>query len=180
MKKLKYPENRAEIEEILAGRTFDSRKQEYEAAFDIVSAVKNEGDGAVYRYTERFDGVKLAELKVTEAEFAEAYERVDDDFLVSLRAACENIWDFHHRQLRDNWFSSEGDKMVGQLFNPLARVGVYIPGGRAPYPSSVLMTVLPAAVASVDEIVGTTPPGEDGKVNPHILVAAAEAGVDEL
>ena len=180
IRKLKYSVDKTKINKIINERTFDSRAEEYAAASKIVNDVKENGESAVLKYTKKFDGVELENTKVTEEEFNAAYQQVEDDYLVSLRNARENIYDFHQKQLRQNWFDSNGDKMVGQLINPLLRIGAYIPGGRAPYPSSVLMTVIPAVVAGVEEIIGVTPPGKDGKVNPHILTAAIESGVDEL
>lgn len=156
-----------------------------ESTTRIVEAVRIEGDAALLRYTEEFDGVKLdaASLRVTDAEIQAAYDRVDGDFLAAIRQAAANIRTFHEKQVRQSWVDVQPDgTMLGQLLRPLKRVGVYVPGGKAAYPSSVLMNVIPAQVAGVPEIVMVTPPATGGKsgIDPYILVAAAEAGVKEM
>lgn len=156
-------------------------KEQREAVEQIVSSVKEEGDGAVRRWTEALDGVTLAQLAVTREEVVQAYERVDQQVVQSLKKAAERIRRFHERQKRASWFEPEEDGTVlGQLVRPLASVGVYVPGGRAAYPSSVLMNVLPAKVAGVSRIAMVTPPDRDGGVHPAILVAADIAGVTEM
>jgi histidinol dehydrogenase len=149
----------------------------------IITAVRSEGDAAVRRYTEQFDRIKLDEFRVPDAELQAAYDQVDPEFLTAIRQAAHNIREFHEKQKRNAWFDVQPNgSMVGQVIRPLQRVGVYVPGGKAAYPSSVLMNVIPAQVAGVPEIVMVTPPstgGEEG-INPYILVAAAEAGVKEL
>ncbi|HEY8529208.1 MAG TPA: histidinol dehydrogenase [Paenibacillaceae bacterium] len=152
---------------------------------EIVEAVRREGDAALLRYTERYDGVRLKpeELRVTRAEIEEAYEKVDPAFLEALRQAARNIASFHERQKRNSWIDLRPDgTLVGMTIRPLSRVGLYVPGGTAAYPSSVLMNVIPARVAGVKEIVMATPPATGGRagVDPYILVAAAEAGVSEI
>lgn len=150
---------------------------------EIIERVKRDGDQALYEYTERFDGASLRGrgLKVTAAEMEAAYEVVTQGFLDALRKAKENIMNFHRRQLEKSWWQvDEAGNILGQLYRPLARVGLYVPGGRAAYPSSVLMTALPGVVAGVKELVMVTPPGRDGTVNPYTLVAAGEAGVTEI
>lgn len=150
---------------------------------DILSRVRTEGDAALYDLTERFDRVNLREagLRVKEEEFAEAYGLVDEDFLSALRQAKVNILDFHAKQKRTSWLDPKEDGTVlGQLLLPLKRVGIYVPGGTAAYPSSVLMNALPAVVAGVKEIVMVSPPRADGTLLPEVLVAAAEAGVTEV
>ncbi len=154
-----------------------------ETVKELITAVRNEGDAAVRRFTEQFDGVKLADFRVAEAELQAAYEQVDHAFLIALRQAAHNIREFHEKQKRNAWFDLQPNgSMVGQTIRPLQRVGVYVPGGKASYPSSVLMNVLPAQVAGVQEIVMVTPPATGGKegIDPYILVAAAEAGVKEM
>jgi len=150
---------------------------------EIITAVRNEGDAAVSRYTEQLDRVKLDEFRVAEAELQAAYEQVDPAFLTALRQAAHNIRQFHEKQKRNAWFDLQPNgSMVGQAIRPLQRVGVYVPGGKAAYPSSVLMNVIPAQVAGVPEIVMVTPPSTGGTagIDPYILVAAAEAGVKEM
>ena len=150
---------------------------------DIIENVKTNKDKALFEYTEKFDGVKITEetFKVTEEEIKEAYTKVDERLVEIIRKALVNIRDYHQKQVRYSWFDSKTDgTLLGQKITPLARVGVYVPGGKAVYPSSVLMNIVPAKVAGVDKIVMTTPPGKDGKVYPITLVAAYEAGVDEI
>ncbi|WP_274648532.1 histidinol dehydrogenase [Paenibacillus humicola] len=159
--------------------------EQNEAVREIVEAVRTEGDAAVLRYTERHDRVKLdaAALRVAESEIAAAYDKVDAEFLAAIRAAAANIRTFHERQSRQSWVDVQPDgTMLGQILRPLRRVGVYVPGGKAAYPSSVLMNVIPAQVAGVPEIVMVTPPATGGTegIDPYILVAAAEAGVKEM
>jgi histidinol dehydrogenase len=134
-------------------------------------------------YTREFDGYEItpAQFLVTEEEFAAAYEQIDEAFLATLRKAKENIRVYHEKQKRYSWFDpTPGGSILGQKITPLERVGVYVPGGKAAYPSSVLMNIIPAKVAGVDEIIMVTPPGKSGKVNPGTLVAAREAGVDRV
>ncbi|MFF2889534.1 histidinol dehydrogenase [Paenibacillus sp. NPDC057967] len=159
--------------------------EQNESALRIVADVKAEGDAALLRYTEQHDKVKLdaASLRVTQEEIDAAYDRVDAAFLTALREAAANIRKFHEKQLRNSWMDLQPDgTMLGQIMRPLKRVGVYVPGGKAAYPSSVLMNVIPAQVAGVPEIVMVTPPATGGKegIDPYILVAAAESGVKEL
>ena len=150
---------------------------------EILNAVKEKGDKAVFEYTEKFDGVRLdaEHLLVTEEEIAEAYEQVDDELIAIIRKALVNIRDYHQKQMQYSWFDSKPDgTILGQKVTALQRVGVYVPGGKAAYPSSVLMNIMPAKVAGVDEIIMVTPPGKDGKVTPTTLVAAKEAGADKV
>ena len=150
---------------------------------EILQNVRENGDKAVRAYTEKFDGCKVNKknVQVTEEEIAEAYEKVDEELLSVIRKALVNIRAFHEKQRRYSWFDSdESGILLGQKITPLNRVGVYVPGGKAVYPSSVLMNIVPARVAGVKEIVMTTPPGKDGKMNPAVLVAAREAGVDRI
>ncbi|HAG00872.1 MULTISPECIES: histidinol dehydrogenase [Paenibacillus] len=151
----------------------------------IVQAVRTEGDAALLRYTEQLDRIRLTagQLRVTDEELQAAYQKVESSFVEAIRAAADNIRAFHMKQKRNSWMDVQPDgSILGQIIRPLKRVGVYVPGGKAAYPSSVLMNVIPAQVAGVPEIVMVTPPstgGEEG-INPYILVAAAEAGVTEL
>ena len=157
---------------------------EYEARVaSILDAVKKDKDKAIFAFTEKFDGAKIDKdsIRVTEKEIQEAYDKVDAKLLEIIRKAKENIRVYHEKQKQYSWFDSKPDgTMLGQKVTPLQRVGVYVPGGKAVYPSSVLMNVMPAKVAGVDEIIMVTPPGKDGKVNPNTLVAAKEAGADAI
>lgn len=159
--------------------------EQNKAVKEIVSAIKKEGDTALLRYTEQFDGVALTpnQLRVTPEELQAAYGRVEESFVSAIRAAAVNIRAFHARQKRNSWMDLQPDgTILGQIIRPLKRVGVYVPGGKAAYPSSVLMNVIPAQIAGVPEIVMVTPPSTGGKegIDPYILVAAAEAGVNEI
>ena len=148
----------------------------------IIEEVRNNRDQAVFNYTKQFDGADLnaGNILVTEEEIAEAYEQVDTTLLAVIRKSLVNIKKYHEKQVQNSWFTTEDGIILGQKVTALATVGVYVPGGKAVYPSSVLMNVLPAKVAGVDRIVMCTPPGKDGKVYPSTLVAAKEAGVDEI
>lgn len=149
----------------------------------ILNKVKTEGDAALFAYTKEFDKTEISAdtIKVTEEEIKEAYEAVDPALIDVIRKALVNIRSYHEKQRQNSWFTSETNgTMLGQKVTALERVGVYVPGGKAVYPSSVLMNIVPAKVAGVDQIVMTTPPGKDGKVNPSTLVAAKEAGADEI
>ena len=156
----------------------------YEAAVTaILDKVRAEGDSALFAYTKEFDHVEISEenIRVTEGEIREAYDRVDPSLIEVIRKALVNIRKYHEKQRQNSWFTSEEKgTMLGQKITPMDRVGVYVPGGKAVYPSSVLMNIVPAKVAGVPHIVMTTPPGKDGKVNPSTLVAAKEAGADEI
>lgn len=157
---------------------------QYEASVkEILDKVKEEKDAAVFAYTAKFDGAELTTdtIEVTDAEIEEAYAQVDDTLLTVIRKAKDNIESYHAKQRQNSWFDSKPDgTILGQKITPLHRVGVYVPGGKAVYPSSVLMNVMPAKVAGVDEIIMVTPPGKNGKVSPNTLVAAKEAGVDKI
>lgn len=151
---------------------------------EIVANVRENGDSAVFEYTEKFDKVVLSKdsLTVTQEEIDEAYEIVGKTGLVDIiRRAKKKIVEYHEKQRQYSWFDSKPDgSILGQKVTALAKVGVYVPGGKAAYPSSVLMNIIPAKVAGVEKIIMTTPPGKDGKVNPGTLVAANEAGVDVI
>lgn len=150
----------------------------------ILANVKENGDKALFQYTKDFDkaDINASNIKVTEEEIKEAYNRLENPELVQvIRRSLKNIKEYHEKQKQYSWFDSKPDgSILGQKVTPLSRVGVYVPGGKAAYPSSVLMNVIPAKVAGVEQIVMVTPPGKDGKVNPNTLVAANEAGVDVI
>ncbi|NGM85343.1 histidinol dehydrogenase [Paenibacillus sp. 7124] len=159
--------------------------EQNKAVKQIVADIKQEGDSALFRYTEKFDGARVdsSNIRVTEEELKAAYNHVEDSFVAAIRAATDNIRAFHARQKRNSWMDLQPDgTILGQIIRPLQRVGVYVPGGKASYPSSVLMNVIPAQIAGVPEIVMVTPPATGGKegIDPYILVAAAEAGVNEI
>ncbi|MBY0759040.1 MULTISPECIES: histidinol dehydrogenase [Sellimonas] len=158
--------------------------REYEGKVEeILERVRIEKDKALFAYTEQFDHAHLTAktVKVTDEEIEEAYEKVDPNLVDVIRKAIANIRSYHEKQKRNSWFDSNPDgTILGQKITPLHRVGVYVPGGKAVYPSSVLMNVIPASIAGVDEIVMVTPPDREGKVNPNTLVAAREAGVDVI
>ena len=157
---------------------------QYESAVaEIIETVKKGGDEALFSYTEKFDHCKMdaAHIRVTREEIDEAYQKVDADFVEVMKKSAANIRAFHEKQLRNSWFDPKPDgTILGMKILTIAIAGVYVPGGKAAYPSSVLMNVLPAKVAGVERIIMTTPPGADGKVNPGTLVAAHIAGVDEI
>lgn len=149
----------------------------------IVENVRQNGDSALLDYTEKFDRVRLSAdtLRVSEEEVAEAYTLVDQDYLSALKVAKERITSFHQKQLKNSWLTTEEDgTILGQVYRPLESSGLYVPGGTASYPSSVLMNALPAQVAGVERIVMVSPPGQSGKLSPYVLVAAKEAGVKEI
>lgn len=151
---------------------------------EVLAKVRAEGDSAIYAYTEKFDGASINDdnFLVTAEEIKEAYQQVDDKFVTAVKAAKEKIYAFHQKQLRNSWLEPDSNgTILGQLIKPVKRAGIYVPGGTASYPSSVLMNALPAMVAGVKEIVMVTPPlkGTD-QVNPYTLVAANEAGVTEI
>ena len=176
-------ETRSNILENLLKRSPNSYG-EFEGRVDeIIARVKKERDAAVFAYTRQFDGADICadNILVTEEEIKEAYASVDPKLLEVIRKALVNIRDYHAKQRQFSWFDTEESGiLLGQKVTALEKVGVYVPGGKAVYPSSVLMNVLPAKVAGVKRIVMTTPPGKDGKVCASTLVAAKEAGVDEI
>lgn len=157
---------------------------EYEGRVSaIIDDIKSRRDEAVFEYTKKFDGYDLNadNIIVTEDEIKAAYEEIDAGLVEIIRKALVNIRNYHAKQKRNSWFDATPDgTILGQKITPLARVGVYVPGGKAAYPSSVLMNVVPAKVADVDEIIMCTPPGKDGKIYCGTLVAAKEAGVDVI
>lgn len=157
---------------------------EYETIVaDIIRNVREQGDGAVFAYTKKFDKWEIGaeNIRVTEAEIDEAFDAMDKDFVEVMKRSAANIEAFHRRQLRNSWIDTKPDgSILGQRILPIAISGVYVPGGKAAYPSSLLMNVIPAKVAGVSKIIMTTPAGADGKVNPGTLAAARIAGVDEI
>lgn len=148
---------------------------------EIIEDVKQNGDKALIKYAEKFDKAVLTSLEVTEAEIEEAFNAVEPKFLEIIRTAAENIRNFHEKQVRQSFIISENDGIVtGQKITPIEKVGLYVPGGTAAYPSTVLMDSIPAKIAGCKEICITTPPSANGKVNPVILAAAKIAGVDRI
>lgn len=174
-------ETKTNLLEDLLQRSPNQYTQYESRVLEILEHVKNEKDQAVFDYTKQFDGADITAdtITVTKEEIAQAYDLVDESLVEIIRKAKENIRIYHEKQKQYSWFDSKPDgTMLGQKVTALQRVGVYVPGGKAVYPSSVLMNVIPAKVAGVEEIVMVTPPGKDGKINPNTLVAANEAGVD--
>lgn len=165
----------------LLKRSPNNYGQYTETVDKIVEGVKSGGDKALFAYTKQFDGADITKdnFIVSREEIEEAYEVVSPDILEVIRKAIVNIRIYHEKQKQYSWFDSQPDgTILGQKVTPLSRVGVYVPGGKAAYPSSVLMNIIPAKVAGVEQIIMVTPPGKDGKVNPGTLVAANEAGAD--
>lgn len=182
IQKLNY-ETKTNLLEDLLKRSTNQYPQYESRVLEILEHVKNEKDQAVFDYTKQFDGADITAntITVTKEEIAQAYDLVDVSLVEIIRRAKENIRIYHEKQKQYSWFDSKPDgTMLGQKVTALQRVGVYVPGGKAVYPSSVLMNVIPAKVAGVEEIVMVTPPGKDGKINPNTLVAANEAGVDVI
>ena len=169
--------------EDLLKRSPNSYGKYEESVREILDAVRERRDEALFEYTKRFDGadINASNILVTEGEIEEAYGTVDQNLLGVIRKALVNIRSYHEKQMQYSWFDSKPDgTLLGQKVTALQRIGVYVPGGKAAYPSSVLMNVMPAKVAGVEEIIMVTPPGKDGRVTPTTLVAAKEAGVDKI
>jgi histidinol dehydrogenase len=172
-------------EEFNLDRKVDAGNHEQqETAREVIERVRAQGDAAVIEYTKEFDRVELSSsaLRITQEEMQAAYDRVEPEFLTAIREAADNIRAYHEKQRRQSWIDvQENGTTLGQLVRPLKRVGVYVPGGKAAYPSTVMMNIIPAKVAGVKEIVMVTPPATGGRegIDPYILVAAAEAGVTE-
>ena len=167
-------------EEIL-NRDIRAEKNVEDVVDGIIAEVRARGDEALKEYALKFDGAKIDDLQVTQAEIDEAFANMDPYFLETLREAAANIESFHRQQVHKNFVINEKSGIVlGQKYTPIEKAGVYVPGGTAAYPSTVLMDVIPAKVAGVSEIVMTTPAGKDGRVNPVILAAAAIAGVTKI
>ena len=169
--------------EDLLKRSPNSYGKYEESVREILDAVRERRDEALFEYTKRFDGadINASNILVTEGEIEEAYGMVDPNLLEVILKALVNIRSYHEKQMQYSWFDSKPDgTLLGQKVTALQRIGVYVPGGKAAYPSSVLMNVMPAKVAGVEEIIMVTPPGKDGRVTPTTLVAAKEAGVDKI
>ena len=183
MRILKLTEDsRRDILESLLKRSPNNYGEFESRVNDIITSVRIDRDTALFDYTKKFDGADIDadNIRVTKEEIEEAYKLVDEKLLDVIRKALVNIRKYHEKQVQNSWFTTEDGIILGQKVTALERAGVYVPGGKAVYPSSVLMNVLPAKVAGVDKIVMCTPPGKDGKVYPSTLVAANEAGVDEI
>lgn len=166
----------------LASETDEDRiRQIDETVLDIIRDVRQLGDKSLFAYAEKFDRVSLDHLLVTEEEFEEAEKLVSSDFIKAIQAAKNNITQFHERQRENSWVMyKDNGVMLGQKVTPMDRVGIYVPGGKAAYPSTVLMNAVPATIAEVPEVFIATPPQEDGKINPHVLAAAKLAGVTDV
>ena len=176
-------ETKSNILEDLLKRSPNSYGEYEDRVAAIIDTVREKGDEAIFSYTRQFDGADISadNIIVTKEEIEEAYAVVDPTLLDVIRKALVNIREYHEKQRQYSWFDSKDNGIIlGQKVTPLKRVGVYVPGGKTVYPSSVLMNVLPAKVAGVDEIIMTTPPGKDGKICASTLVAATEAGVDRI
>ncbi|XXM70870.1 histidinol dehydrogenase [Lysinibacillus sphaericus] len=171
-----------EVEEASIKRSVDSGTEEQRKAVkEIIASVREKGDVSLKELTEKFDGVLIDELKVSELEIADAFAEMDTGMIKVIQEAADNIREFHEKQKQSSWFTTRPDgTMLGQKLTPLDSVGVYVPGGTAAYPSSVLMNVLPAKVAGVGRITMVSPPGKDGKLSAGVLVAAKIAGVEEI
>ena len=176
-------ETKRNILDDLLKRSPNNYSQYESAVNEIIEKVKTKKDQALFEYTKEFDKFALNadNIKVTRQEIEEAYTKLDAGLIEVIKKSAGNIRAFHSKQLRNSWFDAKEDgTILGIKITPIAKAGVYVPGGKAAYPSSVLMNVIPAKVAGVDEIIMTTPPGADGKVNPGTLVAADIAGVDTI
>ena len=175
--------NKAELKKTLEKRSTNHFADIEEKVNDIITNVRENGDAALFDYSERFDHYHLTadNIRVTDEEIQEAVKAVDPEFLRILTKAAENIRNFHEKQKRLSWIDTQPDgSILGQKFTPLEIAGVYVPGGKAAYPSSLLMSVVTAKVAGVDRIVMLTPPGQGGEISKETLAAAAVAGVDEI
>lgn len=182
IKKLDDKTKKNLLEDLLK-RSPNSYGQYEQSVSEILERVKKEKDEALFAYTAQFDHAKIcaSNIQVTEEEIKEAYQEAGEELIRIIRRALENIKTYHEKQRQYSWFDSKPDgTILGQKVTPLQRVGVYVPGGKAAYPSSVLMNIVPAKVAGVEEIIMVTPPGRDGKVNPNTLVAACEAGATAI
>lgn len=167
----------------ILARGEESGKEVEQAVLDIITDVRKRGDAALLDYTRRFDRLEadsVDKLRVTEREFCEAFSRVNEEDIAALKLAVERVARFHEKQKQQTWLSTdEKDILLGQMVTPLERVGIYVPGGKASYPSSVIMNAVPARVAGVGEVIMVAPtPG--GEINPHVLVAASLSGVDRI
>ena len=177
------PESIQEITGSLLKRS-PSQYTEYEDTVnDILKNIREKHDKALFEYTSKFDGFTLTpdNIRVTKSEIEEAYTKLDPEYIEVIRKAAANISDFHKKQLRNSWFETKPDgSLLGMKITAIEKLGVYVPGGKAAYPSSVLMNIIPAKVAGVDRIIMCTPPGKTGVIDPGTLVAADIAGADEI
>lgn len=184
MKRLKLDDKSMKnILENLLKRSPNQYDSYQDTVSEILNEVKEKGDEALFAFTKKFDKADISaeNIVVTKEEIEEAYSLVEDSLIEVMKKSLANIRDFHEKQLRNSWIETREDGVIlGQRITPLESVGVYVPGGKAAYPSSVLMNIIPAKVAGVERIVMTTPPGADGKVNPATLVAANLAGATEV
>ena len=174
---------KAEVIDTLGKRSFGGDEEIQRIVDNIIEDVRENGDDALVRLTEGLDGVKFKpeEFRVSKTEIDEAYKKVDDSLIETIKKAIVNIRSFHEKQVRQSFITTRKDGvMLGQRITPIEKVGVYVPGGRAPLSSSVLMNVIPAKVAGVERIVMMTPPAKDGSITPEVLVAADLAGCDEI
>lgn len=180
----RYISSETEINQLIArlkSRNSEQLQDVTEAVRNILQEVRLAGDKAVLSFTQMFDGVEMNSIEVSREQLQNALNEIDHELLSSIRKAEENIRSFHEKQKENSWFTTDKDGvLLGQKVTPLQRVGVYVPGGTAPLPSSVLMNVIPAKVAGVEEIILCTPPGKDGLPNPVILACAAIAGADRV
>ena len=175
--------SRGELLEQLLKRSPNQYGEYQNAVAEIVERVRMEGDAALLEYTRRFDweGISESNIRVTQEDIQEAYGKIDQRLLETIRKALTNIRSYHEKQKRYSWFDTTADgTMLGQKITPLQSAGVYVPGGKAVYPSSVLMNIVPAKIAGVERIIMTTPCNRKGKIDPAVLVAAKEAGADEI
>jgi histidinol dehydrogenase len=180
MRRIELARGKTLTEDVLA-RSGGVDAEVLSVAARIVDDVRTRGDEALRDYTAQFDKAELIELRVTHSEIEAAVASVSEEFKDAIATAAASIEEFHERQLPQSWFTAgEGGVFLGSKVTPLRRVGIYVPGGRASYPSSVLMTAIPALVAGVEEIAMVVPPAADGSVDPHTLAAAAEVGVSEI
>ena len=176
-------ESRQNLLDSLLKRSPGNYGQYQDTVQEIVDRVKTKGDQALFELTRKFDweGVDASNVKVTEAEVQEAYDTIDPQLVETIRKSLKNIREYHEKQKQHSWFDTTPEgTMLGQKVTPLASAGVYVPGGKAVYPSSVLMNIVPAKIAGVAHVVMCTPCNKEGKVNPAVLVAAKEAGADEI
>lgn len=176
-------ESRKDLLNHLLKRSPNNYDQYNDTVLEIVNRVRTEGDKALFEYTNRFDceDIQASNLLVTSEEVEEAYDKIDARLLETIRKALKNIRDYHEKQRQYSWFDTTPEgTMLGQKVTPLQAAGVYVPGGKAVYPSSVLMNIVPARIAGVEKIIMATPCSREGKVNPAVLVAAKEAGADEV
>nr|WP_312576617.1 histidinol dehydrogenase [Sedimentibacter sp.] len=174
--------NKLEFLKDLQKRNAEDYNDVYEAVDKIIEDVKNNKDSAVKKYTLEFDKVSIQNIEVTKEEIEEAFNTIDKELLDTIKKSKENIYDFHQKQVNKGYkYKPEGkDIILGQMVNPIDKVGIYVPGGKAAYPSTVLMNAIPAKIAGVNEINMITPPQRDGKIKDSIIVAASLAGVDRI